>query len=522
MWLTPLEVICAHAEWSKHPGGVFDHSALSGRRMQSFATRVRHILRIGLHGTGIHLRITRRKMLTGIGLGIAASGADAAARWPSSTRTALIPRPVPGSLLLDGVCEDPSSPGIVIPIPAGSGVRFVPGTSVAVGEGGPVCAGRSEGLLAYLSTRGPAVGVDALPSVLAARAWLASGLVPGTSTKYSDMATRALLDLRLALRANGALLAGPTSIWAYVWPRDASWAAVAFSATGHHAEARSILGFLARVQLRNGTWAARTVPDASGGVPDSRPQQLDAVGWVPWAVWNWYVSAPAGTARDSALRTLWPSVKAAADAACSALQPNGLPQAGFDYWEDERAVTIGNAAALRCGLQAAADLALRIGDGGSAARWSVDAAQLAMAVGIFFGSTGYRRRPTADAAADAAVAWLGPPFAAQNLLIHRAIGRAESNLVRSGGGVTPGVPRPVDTSESWTPETAFFALHNAAGRDPSVYRRLDWLTDHRTAVGSLPERVSPTGRPVSTAPLAWTNAVVLLALRALEQPLPIP
>ena len=48
-----------------------------------------------------------------------------------------------------------------------------------------------------------------------------------------------------------------------------------------------ILRFLQRMQPRNGIWAARYLPDGSGPVRDGRPAELDADGWVPWAVWSW-------------------------------------------------------------------------------------------------------------------------------------------------------------------------------------------------------------------------------------------
>ena len=40
---------------------------------------------------------------------------------------------------------------------------------------------------------------------------------------------------------------------------------------------------------------------------------------------------------------------------------------------------------------------------------------------------------------------------------------------------------------------------------------LAWLEAHRTASGALPEKVRPDGAPAGPAPLAWTDALVLLA-----------
>ena len=76
---------------------------------------------------------------------------------------------------------------------------------------------------------------------------------------------------------------------------------------------------------------------------------------------------------------------------------------------------------------------------------------------------------------------------------------------------------------AWTAETAFFALLWASTGDHQRSAAiLAWLAAHRTTLGELPEQVNDRGRPVSVAPLAWTDAVVLLALLAQRQHLPVP
>ena len=41
---------------------------------------------------------------------------------------------------------------------------------------------------------------------------------------------------------------------------------------------------------------------------------------------------------------------------------------------------------------------------------------------------------------------------------------------------------------------------------------LDWLAENRTSAGSLPEKISGDGDPVSVAPLSWTAANVIITL----------
>jgi len=367
----------------------------------------------------------------------------------------------------------------------------------------------------------------AAAAIAADRAWLAEGSIPGTTAPEREAAARSLLNLRLLLRPGGAAIAAQTPYWAYVWPRDASFVAVAFASTGHRREALEILAFLSRTQRRDGTWPARSHQDGRP-VSDKRPAQLDATGWVPWAAW---LATDQG--RDLApARSLWPLVKAAADRASRSLRRDGLPPPGPDYWERrERMPTLGTAAALRAGLRAAGHLAAAVGAARDAARYRSAAAGLAAAIpGAFAGPDGYHRyavgsgghSPGRTGGPDAAVTWLAPPFAPADPAVLEAVERAGEQLGPGGGGAVPGLPW--RDRELWTPATASFALAAMASGDRgSAERRLRWLLEHRTALGAFPERVRrDSGELRSVAPLAWTHAIVLLALVSEDHPLPIP
>jgi glucoamylase len=410
-------------------------------------------------------------------------------------------------LYMAGIAEQPCAGQVAVVRPGQPGGpsvgRFLAGSSVLSTEAANAC------------TPG---------AVAASQRWLDQGLVPGDSSADRDIATRALLDLRLSVLPDGAVVAGYYPGWDYTWPRDSSWVAAALAGTGHADEAFSILLFLERMQLANGTWAARYHPDGSGPVQDGRPVELDAVGWVPWAVWSWARTQSPAAAR-AGLARLWPMVSKAANAAAASLTGDGLPGPSMDYWEDTPIeVTLGTAAPLLAGLRAAADLAGELGTaptGPERARWAAAAGRLSAAIARTFGQTGYQRTPSAGSGADAAITFLGPPFGTPEASVLAAAATAQRALTEPNGGLRPGTAWPGAAGVAWTPETAMFALFDAAtGQRTAADRLLSWLAAHRTSLGEFPEQVAPDGAPSSVAPLAWTDAIVLLTLLAQSGNLP--
>jgi len=451
------------------------------------------------------------RRIVAVGAALALAAATAAA---TTAATRQLPQP---KLTVAGLAQEPCQPQQALPVPARLSGQFEPDSSILRVAGG---------VYAAPGQAAPAQSACVTATERADRNWLNTGLVPGATATQRSMATRALLDLSLAVRPDGAAQAGwlSGSEYEYAWPRDSSWVAVALTDAGHPAMAYRILEFLHRMQGRNGIWAARYAPDGSGPVRDGRPAELDADGWVPWAVWSWAVTQPLTSQSHHELTRLWPMVVRAADAAVRSLTDDGLSGPAMDYWEDSVEVTLGTAAPLLAGLRAAADLAPDVGSATATSdghRWAAAAARLATAITATFGRNGYQRTPAAGSGADAAVTFLGPPFAVPSAAVLQAARSAQRALTVPNGGLRPGTSWPGTPDVAWTPETAFFALFDAStGQHGQAAALLAWLAAHRTRLGSLPEQVNSSGQPASVAPLAWTDAVTLLALLAQAGHLP--
>ncbi|ANS78943.1 Glucoamylase [Serinicoccus hydrothermalis] len=370
-------------------------------------------------------------------------------------------------------------------------------------------------------------------SVLASRAagrqvWLGAGWQPDPAAPHADLLRTALEDLHTLTgptdTAPGAVLAGASPAWRFVWPRDASFVAVALARTGHEQDALDVLLLLQDLQSPDGSMQARYLPAGDGTVPDERLAQEDGPGWALWAARE-VIDADAGlpvsgSGEDSAT-LLTPLVVRSTARLLDRLDPaTGLPRPSPDYWErPEEQLTLGIAATSLMGLEAAADLYA----GGAVAEgeWlaaGVDPTRLEPTAAAVRERVVDEFRPSfprhVGGRPDAAVTFLLPPFVDEPVAgAEPARLRSQAAQRRPAGGLAPGAGWRND-GVSWTPETALQALAAAhAGRPEEAQEWLDWLDNHRTDAGALPEKVLHDGDPVAVAPLAWTAALVVLAAR---------
>lgn len=350
--------------------------------------------------------------------------------------------------------------------------------------------------------------------------WVAAGSVPAAGTPWEAMARWALVDVKSHLEANGTVSAGPGGPWGYFWPRDGSFAAVALSRTGHAGDAASVLDRMARLEFDPAVgFQARYALD---GTPlTDRPRQSDGCGWVLWALAEVRRDDPSGVPpsaaglRDRCVRTLTSLVDGG----------DRLPPPSPDYWEVRvTRPSLGTVAPMLAGLAAAGRDYAATGDPRPSQRARATATELAATVARELGP-GYQRFGDAGGL-DASVVMLLAPFtqagdlpASMVKAVRAAVVAYQREAAQPAGGVAPGVEWVKKGGASWTPQTALLALGDAAaGRDRAAGQRLDWLDAHRTAYGSLPEKVTRSGAPAGPAPLVWTASLVVLTLAELDAP----
>jgi glucoamylase len=311
------------------------------------------------------------------------------------------------------------------------------------------------------------------------RRWLrrARPLGTGAPAWATEMYGRSLLALHsLTDRGTGAVAAGARDGWAYVWPRDASAAAIAYAEAGYRPEAERSTQFLLGLGLED---AARFHGDGSP-VP-GREAQGDAIGWVAAAS---RAAGLIGSARHAAR-----------------ILAGGGPvpwRDRADYWEGGPGDYLGNALATRADVS---EFSRHI--------WGENS-DTPPGAGLV------RRSGEPDSGLDSAAAWAVRPFSQPRLypLARATLGRLVAGMTPFG--ITPGESW-TGGEDPWSAPTAWTAWSLAAlGERREALQLIQALRRSATQAGDLPERVdAESGIPRSTTPLAWSHAFAILALQQL-------
>jgi glucoamylase len=347
-----------------------------------------------------------------------------------------------------------------------------------------------------------------------------------------------VLDL-LADRTTGAIVAAPeqdgdfqtSGGYGFVWARDMAYIVLALLAADSRELAVRALRWLPRAQSPEGLWlqrhdtAARLA--ASWGL-----HQLDETGAVVFAY-----EAAWWSLRDEELDgDLWPSARRAAELLASALDDRGLPCSTVDLWEEREGCHAYTAAAVFGGLSAAASMARRhepeledeltaaadrVRDGIERHLWSDERGRYLRAIPAASGSLPYPNRGFGslheDAAVDVSLLGLAWPFGAVEPLggrMRRTAAAIDRELVQPDGGVLRYGKDSYAGGNRWVLAALWLGLwHRQSGDDAGLRRAVAHAETVQTELGLLAEQVAADGSPAWVLPLAWSHAMLILAVR---------
>lgn len=369
-----------------------------------------------------------------------------------------------------------------------------------------------------------------------------------------------LLVMRAHTDNGGAIIASSDSdmlqhgkdTYAYVWPRDAAFAALTFAKAGYWDIARRYFEYQTKLVTDEGYFMHKYLPDGSLGSSwhpwvedrhDVLPIQEDETAIIIYALWVYYEAS-----RDiEFIEDIYnPFIKKAANfLATYRHEKTGLPLHSYDLWEEHRSVSTYTAATVYGGLEAASRFADLLGKQREKKTYAAIAKEMRDAIderlidrkndrimkAVKFDDAGNRREdPRTDASSFYGlltfdVLPMHDPFTAKcasacdrDLWWQAPIGGLARYEKDRYFQVDERYPNPWIITTLW--HTEFLIRDARSEADLKAVKDIfQWVADRALASGVLPEQVHPiTGAPLSATPLVWSHAAyVYSVIRYLER-----
>ena len=376
----------------------------------------------------------------------------------------------------------------------------------------------------------------------------------GLATEHIALFKRSLMYVRAAVDVDGGIIASVDSdmlqygldTYSYIWPRDASYAALAMVSAGDTNVAKRFFEFCKDVIFKDGYLMHKYLPDRSLGsswhpwVRDGHselPIQEDETALVIYALREHFNH----THDVEFLESMYnPLVEKAAEFMLEFRDPKTkLPLASYDLWEEKRGTSTFTAGAVYGALQAAADLSKILGKIESEKKYRIasDDAREAILVHLWDEKEGIfvkhieregdhmRIDRTLDASSAYGVFNFGV-LPVEDARLSRAY---EQTVRRLSHGIPAGGIARYEgdryyradyesAGNPWLVTTLWWAEYLIAKakkeRDFDHVRDIfSWVVKHAQASGVLSEQLNPqTGEQVSAAPLTWSHAAYINAV----------
>lgn len=378
----------------------------------------------------------------------------------------------------------------------------------------------------------------------------------GLSDAQTALFKTSLLVMRAHADNRGAIIASSDSdmlqhgkdTYAYVWPRDAAFAALTFAKAGYWDIARRYFEFQCRLITEEGYLMHKYLADGSLGSSwhpwveehhEVLPIQEDETSIMLYALWVYYESS-----RDiEFVEDIYNSFikKAANFLVAYRHEKDGLPLHSYDLWEEHRAVSTYTAASVVGGLDAAAKFADLLGKQKEAKIYKAAADEVRVAIdrhlidrtdmkllkSVKFDDAGNRRDDHRTDASSFYGLMTFDVMPVDDPFIVDCANRCDRDLWWTSpiGGlaryeddkyfrVDPNHPNPWIITTLWHTE---FLIRDAKSEEElkAVKDIFQWVVDRALPSGVLPEQVHPTtGAPLSATPLVWSHAAYVHAVVA--------
>ncbi len=365
----------------------------------------------------------------------------------------------------------------------------------------------------------------------------------GLSEEIIHLFKKSLFFLRAHADSVGGIIAsGDSNIlhqgkdtYNYIWPRDASYAALALARAGDVEVAKNFFTFCEETISQAGYFLHKYSPDKSRGsswhpwiwqgVP-RLPIQEDETALVIWSLWHYYEASKDLEFIEQIYNSL--ILPAAGFMVLYREEASGLPKPSYDLWEEKYGTHTFTAAATAAALKAAARFARLLGKEKSAGVYdrAAEAIKAGILAQLYRSTTGMFVKSLDDETLDMSSFYALYNFdllPADDAIVTQMADIVEKKL-KSGDGVvryqgdnycrvsaeTPGNPWFVTTL--WLAQ--YYIKIAKTEKDLEVVKDyLSWVVKHSQHSGAMSEQVNPqSGEQISVAPLGWSHAEFVITV----------
>jgi oligosaccharide amylase len=370
----------------------------------------------------------------------------------------------------------------------------------------------------------------------------------GLGPPIVDLFNRSLITIRTHVNKNGSIVASGDSdlfqfgrdTYAYVWPRDAAFSAIALERAGDFNASRRFFQFCCDIISPEGYFMHKYRPDKALGsswhpwVQNSKEQlpiQEDGTALVIYALWQHYVLSKDLEFIEEIYNCL---IKKAAEFMSDYIDAkSGLPKPSYDLWERDFGVSTFTACSVYGALNVASRFAQMLGKKKGEEKYKNSAARIKEGIMKFlydkkeqvfykqlllengklkkdrtldmssvYGVYKFALLPIGDKKLEAAM-----KSTIERLEIKTEVGgiaRFEGDAYQFKGGNVPGNPWIITTM--WLAQYYITKAKKESDIEPARYW-ISWAVKNAAKSGVLPEQLDPyTGEHLSATPLIWSHA----------------
>jgi len=385
----------------------------------------------------------------------------------------------------------------------------------------------------------------------------------GLSPQAAKLFNTSLLVMRTHIDSDGAIIASGDSdllqhgrdTYAYMWPRDGAFSALALDKAGYFDLSNEFYRFCNSVMTNHGYLLHKYRADTSVGSSwhpwfrDGKKQlaiQEDETALVLYALWRHYSVTKDLEFVESIYNTF---IKRAAEfMVIYRDKKTGLPAPSYDLWEEKYGISTFTSASVVGSLHAAGNFAELLGKDADASKYRAEAEHIkaSMKKYLFDTENNYFHKlitvengkictdSTIDASSFYGIFKFGilpleDPYLKKaysygmEKLTARPIGKGIVRYIGDAYFYTSGN----EVGNPWFVTTLWFmqyVIQNAKEENDlaEVRSLFDWIASHTTESGILSEQIDAVnGKQLSVAPLTWSHAsyifTVILYLEKIEE-----